>query len=263
MKKLIISLTAVMLLASPATASAQSFNQQGKRLDSLFNFNGQLNDRPFFNSPLQATEPLPEQLKQKVADKPTKPKTKPARHYIVVEGDNLTVIGSKYKVEWQRIWSKNKSIKHPDVIHIGEKLAIPYEGDVVANRELPAAVSLPSVTPGVSTDKSAPVQNFDGSNTYDYGYCTWYVKNRRGASLPNGLGNANTWFSRAQAMGMATGYTPKVGAVGTTTAGALGHVVYVEAVLGGGKIRISEMNAPQWGVRTERVANASEFAYIY
>ena len=99
-------------------------------------------------------------------------------------------------------------------------------------------------------------------NTYAPGNCTWYVKNRR-ADLPNSLGNANTWYSRAAGLGMSVGSTPRAGAVGATTAGYYGHVVYVEAVNGDGSITISEMNfAGEYSQRT-RVASASEFNYIY
>lgn len=209
----------------------------------------------------------------KVINKPTpkaeasEPKPEPAKApepviYTVIEGDNLTKIGTQFNVEWQRIWAKNMGIEHPDVIHIGDQLTIPDASEVIPARELPAVVVAPVVTPGVQNPVQS-VHNYDAGNTYDYGYCTWYVKNRRGASLPNSLGNANTWFSRAQAAGMATGYAPRAGAVGTTTRGALGHVVYVEAVNGDGTIQISEMNAPQFGVTTYRTANASEFSYIY
>jgi surface antigen len=62
---------------------------------------------------------------------------------------------------------------------------------------------------------------------------------------------------------MAVGSTPIAGAVGTTTRGALGHVVYVESVNGDGTINISEMNAPTFGKTTYRTASASEFVYIY
>lgn len=117
------------------------------------------------------------------------------------------------------------------------------------------------------TPKPTPVQSsrtyFDSSNTYTYGYCTWYVKNMRGSTLPNGLGNANTWYSRAASMGMAVGSTPKAGAVGTTTRGALGHVVYVHSVNSDGTINISDMNYQGWGQVTYRTVPASEFLYIY
>lgn len=177
--------------------------------------------------------------------------------YLVVEGDNLSKIGSAYNVEWQRLWAKNTQLTNPDLIHVGDKITIPEPSEQLS-REIPAQVQLPAATPGV-----APRASYDGGNSYDYGYCTWYVKNRRGASLPNGLGNANTWYSRAAGMGMAVGSTPKPGAVGTTTRGSLGHVVYVESVNADGSINISEMNAPTWGAVTYRTAGAGEFVYIY
>lgn len=224
---------------------------------------------------ISITQPKPQAIQVPNKDTP-KPKTvdppKPvAEVYTVVDGDNLTKIGTAKNVEWQRIWSKNTQLEHPDRINVGDQLTIPLP-DEVLNREIPPSVTLPTITPGVapsiaSNASQAPanvaVANYGGGNTYDYGYCTWYVKNRRGASIPNMLGNANTWYARAQAQGMAVGSIPRAGAVGTTTRGAYGHVVYVESVNADGSINISEMNAPKWGVTTSRTASASEFLYIY
>jgi surface antigen len=99
-------------------------------------------------------------------------------------------------------------------------------------------------------------------NLYDAGYCTWYVKNRR-PDLPNHLGDANMWYVNAQAAGFAVGSQPKKGAVGTTTRGEYGHVVYVEGLNPDGSITISEMNySGLYSLRT-RVTNPSEFSYIY
>jgi LysM repeat protein len=207
----------------------------------------------------------------KVAERKPEP-VKPAEPpkpvvYTVVEGDNLTKIGTAHKVEWQRLWAKNTQLTHPDVLKVGDKITVPLPDETLA-REIPAAVALPAITPGVEpvrtvTPPQRPSASFGGGNTYDYGYCTWYVKNRRGASLPNGLGNANTWYYRAQAMGMAVGSTPRAGAVGTTTRGSLGHVVYVESVNADGSINISEMNYQGFGVTSYRTTSASEFMYIY
>lgn len=207
--------------------------------------------------------PIQPERKPEPPVKAAPPKPEPVV-YTVVEGDNLSKIGSSYNVEWSRIWAKNTQLTHPDVIHVDDKLTIP-QPDEALSRDIPAAVSLPAVTPGVDSSKplTSPQRAYDGSNTYDYGYCTWYVKNRRGASIPNSLGNANTWYSRAAAMGMAVGSTPQAGAVGTTTRGSLGHVVYVESVNPDGSINISEMNAPVFGGVTYRTASASEFLYIY
>ena len=196
-----------------------------------------------------------------VTPKETKPVVEPTKPqpviYIVVSGDNLTKIGSAHNVEWQRLWAKNTQLTNPDLIHVGDQITIPEPSEQLS-REIPAQVSLPAVTPN-----AAPVRDYGGGNTYDYGYCTWHVKNRRGASIPNSLGNANTWYSRAAAAGMAVGSEPRAGAVGTTTRGNLGHVVYVESVNGDGTINISEMNYKGFGIQSSRTASASEFLYIY
>lgn len=176
--------------------------------------------------------------------------------YTVVSGDNLTKIGEAHNVEWQRLWAKNTQLISPDVLNVGEQLTIPFPDEVLI-REIPFT-NLPTSTPGV-----APLASYSGGNTYSYGYCTWYVKNRRGASIPNSLGNAGEWYWRASSIGMAVGFTPRPGAIGVTTAGWWGHVVYVESVNANGSINISEMNAPYWGVISYRTANANEFSYIY
>lgn len=228
-------------MLTPATAVAESPQQADQ--SALFNFGA-------------STVQIPEALI--VKEKPADPKPVV---YIVAEGDNLTKIGTKHNVKWQRLWDKNKQLKHPDTIHTGDKIIIPLASEKLKKRPIPASVSLPVATPGVRTPTLTA--NYTGANTYDYGYCTWYVKNKRGASLPNGLGNANTWYSRAQAMGMAVGSKPRAGAVGTTTAGGLGHVVYVESVNANGSVNISEMNFRGWGVQSSRTTSASDFLYIY
>lgn len=245
MKRLLLPLLAVLVILTPGTALAEPSTPQAD-LDTLFNLK--------FN-----TSPADDIIvpKAKADPKPEPPKPQPVV-YTVVEGDNLTKIGSAHNVEWQRLWAKNTQLADPDVIHVNDKITVPTP-DEVLSRDIPANVALPPATPGVVA--TAPV--YDGSNTYDWGYCTWYVKNRRGASIPNSLGNANTWYSRAHDMGMAVGSVPRAGAVGTTTQGALGHVIYVESVNPDGSINISEMNAPTFGGVTYRTAAASEFLYIY
>lgn len=105
--------------------------------------------------------------------------------------------------------------------------------------------------------------NGSAGNMYDAGNCTWYVKSRR-PDLPNNLGNANTWYSMAAADGFSVGSKPKKGAVGTSTRGSFGHVVYVEGIsLDGQTITISEMNYAGLYSQRTRVTSASEFSYIY
>lgn len=251
MKRILLATVATSLLLAPVPASAAPLNINND-INKLFSIKVLQQETP------QIVIPKPE-VKEEV--KPVEP-PKPAV-YVVVEGDNLTKIGTAHNVEWQRLWAKNTQLTHPDKINVGDQITIPL-ADEQLSREIPAAVVLPTITPGIQKPvQQAAGASYDGSNTYDYGYCTWYVKNRRGASLPNMLGNANMWYWNAQRTGLSTGSEPVAGAVGTTTRGALGHVVYVESVNGDGTIQISEMNAPTWGAVTYRKALASEFVYIY
>ncbi len=80
-------------------------------------------------------------------------------------------------------------------------------------------------------------------NHFAYGYCTWYVANRR--YIP-WFGNAIDWWPNARAYGQAEGMVPKVGAVMVTRESGYGHVAYVESVRGDGSWTVSEMNFIGW-----------------
>lgn len=97
-----------------------------------------------------------------------------------------------------------------------------------------------------------------GGNSYARGNCTWYAKSKR-PDLPNSLGDANTWVSRAKASGLQTGIEPIEGAIGQQGR----HVVYVEQVNDDGTVTISEMNYEGLGVISKRTLPASSFRYIY
>ncbi len=83
-------------------------------------------------------------------------------------------------------------------------------------------------------------------NHFDYGYCTWYVANRR--CIP-WFGNAWEWYGQAQSYGYPVGSQARVGAVAVwnqSMGGGYGHVAYVESVQGDG-FTVSEMNYTAWG----------------
>jgi surface antigen len=246
-KYLAILVLTLAILFTPASVSARP-NVQQDQFNALFNLEFIKPQSPF------ALEQPKTEIQLQPANEPATPQ--PAV-YTVLPGDNLTKIGTAHNVEWQRLWAKNTQLTHPDRLNVGDLITIPEPSEQL-ERALPAVVTLPQQTPGV-----APLRSYDGSNTYDYGYCTWYVKNRRGTSLPNGLGNANTWYARAAASGMSVGSIPRPGAVGTTTSGRWGHVVYVESVNANGSVNISEMNYKGFGKQSSRTAPASEFVYIY
>lgn len=245
MKRILTAALTVIMLLIPAAAEAKPYDLSDST--NLFSFKFEKTETP---KPAVAKKELPK-------PKPTEPPAPMPVVHTVVKGDTLSNIGTATNVEWQRLWAKNTQLGDPDVLKIGDQITIPLPSEALS-RDLPAGVALPTQTPSV-----APLQSFDGGNTYDYGYCTWYVKSRRGASLPNRLGNANTWYARAASLGMSVGPTPRAGAVGATTRGSMGHVVYVESVNADGTVNISEMNYNGWGVQSFRTTSASEFNYIY
>ncbi len=146
--------------------------------------------------------------------------------YTVQANDTLDSIASKYRA------NKDQLIAYNDAeisgIHEGEVILVP-------NGQQPAPV--------ITYRASQAVYSYNG---YDYGFCTWYVANRRaqiGRPLPSNLGNANTWAILAASFGIATGSTPQVGAAAVKHSGPPGHVAFVESVNADGSFWISEMNS--------------------
>jgi surface antigen len=191
----------------------------------------------------------------------------PVKH-VVGENESLVIIAEIHKTQWKRIYDKNTQIENPDVINVGDELIIPSEDEVLEPREIIVEIPEPVVrnsnSSSVSRNSSNEVKSSTVSrvssdgNRYVAGYCTWYVKNRR-PDLPNNLGNASTWVSRAAAQGFATGSTPRVGAVGQQG----NHVVYIESVNADGTVTVSDMNWSGLYVVTTRTVPASNFKYIY
>jgi hypothetical protein len=102
-----------------------------------------------------------------------------------------------------------------------------------------------------------------GGNHFAYGYCTWYVANRRNVPW---LGNAIEWWANARPYGYAEGQTPVVGAIMVTRESGWGHVAYVESVNGDGSWTVSEMNFAGWNVvsrRTIRPGQVPLMGFIY
>lgn len=205
----------------------------------------QVPDLPLISIVIQAEAPE--------APKPAKPKD-----YEIKKGDTLTSVAKANGTTVQRLWAKNTGLKSPDLIEVGDKLIIPLPDEKLEDRAMPATIEV-ATSPRASANSRPSNGGYSNSgNTYTYGYCTWYVKNRRGNSLPNGLGHAYQWLDRAQALGLGTGSVPRPGAVGTRG----NHVVYVESV-SNGMVTISEMNYQAWNTVSYRTLPANYFSYIY
>lgn len=218
---------------------------------------------------IKSQEPAP----QPVAEQP--------RQHKVADGETLTSIAKQHETTWQRLYAKNTSVQNPDVIEAGADLTIPAADEQLAERPLPIAAPETEPVSVAPVKKVAPKKQTMGpnkkasshpkavvyrgsvaGNTYTPGQCTWHVKNLRGSSLPNGLGDANQWYGRAKAMGLSTGTTPVVGAAGVRKYG--NHAVYVTAVHPNGTITVSEMNYnyTPYATRTA-IKKAADFYYIY
>ena len=233
-------------------------------------------------------------------------------HYVTVSGDTVDSLAKKFNITDDSIrWSNNIS---GNALGVGVKLAIPPVNGIVytvKSGDTPASIArkysadesqiidlndaeLGGLQLGeqivIPNGKVAPVITISsitfassvasfGGNGYDFGWCTWYVANRRaevGKPVPNNLGNAYTWYRAAVAQGLPTGLTPKVGAVMVYEAG--NHVTFVEQVNPDGSFWISEMNdygqvsitnptpTGGWDVRDYRLIPASQasmYRYIY
>lgn len=106
-------------------------------------------------------------------------------------------------------------------------------------------------------------------NYYTKNQCTWYVFKKRasvGKPVPNGWGNAKTWYSNAKKSGYRVGRKPAKRAVMQSTAGTYGHVAYVSAVYNNGSIKVAEYNYNRplaFGTRILSKSAAAKYNYIY
>jgi surface antigen len=211
----------------------------------------------------------PEQVVEAPAPAPAPPVQQPetpAKH-VVSEKDTLSSIAKEHETTWKRLYDKNETIVSPDVIKVGQEITIPNPEEQLPERPLPVEpvveeVPVTNSTPQAkkTTPAATAARGSSSGNLYTAGYCTWYVKNKR-PDLPNNLGNADTWYTRANAQGLPTGSAPQVGAAAVQKVGM--HVAYVEAVNGDGTIVISEMNHKGLYVQSTRTVPASNFLYIY
>lgn len=176
--------------------------------------------------------------------------------YTVKSGDTLQSLATKYKASLSELTAANDA--EISGIHVGEQIIIP-------NGQQPVATYSYSSGYGFAWGGAA----IYGYNGYDYGYCTWWVAQRRaqvGEPLPSNLGNASSWPYIARLAGLAEGHTPRLHAAAVTSLAGEGHVAFVEAVNPDGSIVLSEMNVYGWDVKDTRTvppAEAAGYIYIY
>lgn len=102
----------------------------------------------------------------------------------------------------------------------------------------PADSSSDQQTPAPATPGSTHVSADSAGNRYDWGQCTWYVKNVA-SWAGNRWGNGNQWGASAAAEGFTVNNTPAAGTIvsfaggqsvgGWTADASYGHVAYVQS----------------------------------
>ena len=199
--------------------------------------------------------------------------------YTVKSGDTPDKVASAYGASKERIVSFNDleiSSMNP-----GSKIIIPggvlpenqrpgYQAPVVASRGTPGGL-YGSYEGGSGYRVNSNIRGISAGNKYAWGYCTWYVYERRaqlGLSTGSYWGNARTWAYYARSDGFGVSRKPTVGAILVDTAGYYGHVAVVEGVNGDGSIVVSEMNNYAYGGfgvvnrRTISAGQATAYQYI-
>lgn len=180
--------------------------------------------------------------------------------YTTKDGDSVQSLAQKYGADAARIVSYNDL--EVSGLTAGTRIVIP--GGILPENERPR---LATTTASSSSYRSAAAAAVAG-NKYDYGYCTWYVYNKRaqiGRPVGSFWGNAVSWASYARAAGYTVNNTPEVGAV-LQNGGGYGHVAFVESVGGDGSVTVSEMNYVGWNIvstRTIPAGQAGSYNYIH
>ena len=200
--------------------------------------------------------------------------------YTVKPGDNIETIATKFKADKDKIIAFN-DLPADGSLDAGKDITIP-DGQGEAPKSV--APQTPTTLPGTSIIEKRQYANGTGGtpqvssgitgadrddgkagagHRFPYGYCTWYVAQKRYVPWS---GNAGTWLYHAKAAGYATGRAPRVGSIMVTTENRYyGHVALVEKV-SGDTITISEMNYAGFAKRSSRTLSASSRAikgFIY
>lgn len=173
--------------------------------------------------------------------------------YRIKAGDDIDKIAKEFKADKEKIIAFNDLPANGEIKE-GQEITVPD-----GQKEIPRPAQANTLVP------SRPYESFESTtgrilsgkagtgHRFPYGYCTWYVAQRR--YVPWG-GNAGTWLYHAKAAGYATGRTPKVGSIMVSSESWWGHVAVVEKV-SGGSITISEMNYKGWAKKSSRTLSAS------
>ena len=116
----------------------------------------------------------------------------------------------------------------------------------------------------IGDDATLYTGNASTTNTYTFGYCTFWTAKRReevGMPIPNTWGDAHTWDDRSRLDHYTVDHKPSLYAIMESDAGDLGHVAFVESVGTDGSWAVSEMNVRGWDIQSARTFRPAEAAF--
>ena len=178
--------------------------------------------------------------------------------HIVKDGETIDAIAQSYKADKERIIAFN-NLPANGSIESGQEIIIPGgEKELPKKETAPALLEkrtyIASETTGGGS-KTTVSKSHSMGNSFPYGYCTWYVAQKKYVPW---RGNAGAWLYNARAMGYKTGKTPQAGSIVVTTDNTYyGHVALVESV-SEDTITVSEMNYKRWGKVNTRVISRTD-----
>jgi len=165
--------------------------------------------------------------------------------YVVVHGDTLSKIASRYRVNWRSLASENR-LANPNLIYRGQIICIAGVG-THGSIPIPQAPRRPAPPVG-------------SRNVFPYGACTWWADQRyfqlHGVFVPwRTQANAWQWVARAYQFHWRISSRPLPGAIvilqpWVQGASRMGHVAVVERILKNGHVIASNMS---WGRSPWRV----------
>jgi surface antigen len=188
--------------------------------------------------------------------------------YVVKNGDTIDTVAKEYGAEKSEIISYN-NLPADGKLTEGDSITIPggqkkeQESDTNSVARRAYANTAGGTAESISTVTSVSPSKGGKGHRFPYGYCTWYVAQKR--HVPWG-GNAGAWLANAKASGYKTGKTPVAGSIVVTTENRYyGHVAYVEKV-SGSTITLTEMNYAGWGKTSRRTLDKNSRVirgYVY
>lgn len=247
-------------------------------------------------TPVKEAVAQPEKVQQAAVQKAQPQVSANHKTHTVTAGESLYIIAQDFGVSVDSLRTANAL--ESSALQVGQNLTVndptkdpaAQPAPQVAKPATPAPakqqqqVSTPASSqpaqPATPAPTPAPTVNHGNGynpsgNTYDWGQCTWFAKDRA-SWAGNYWGNGGNWDASARAQGFAVDNHPTAGSLvvfhpgqsvgGQWTAdGYAGHVAYVESV-SGNTITISQGGmgfSNPGGPNYQTVSNAGQYTYIH